>query len=125
MFTTIRQSTTRSWRDGNGVVETETFAKSSSRSGQKKEEGDGMSYKELDGNLRGELSITLTPREEQVVGLLMKSLNCTQIAKELKVKLQTVKNQVAIIYEKLDVHNRVQLMLAMEKRKNANAAPVS
>jgi DNA-binding NarL/FixJ family response regulator len=51
----------------------------------------------------------LTPREQQMVSLLVEGHSNGEIAKRLRLKRQTVKNQLATIYQKVGVTNRVQL----------------
>ena len=60
-------------------------------------------------NSRGQ--VVLTPREEQTVTLVTEGLNNRQIARELKVKENTVKKSLLRIYDKLGVSNRVELVL--------------
>lgn len=52
----------------------------------------------------------LTPREEDVLILLMKGLSYTDIAKKLFVERTTVLTHVLRIYQKLNVDNRWELM---------------
>ncbi|MEJ2549098.1 MAG: response regulator transcription factor [Anaerolineales bacterium] len=49
----------------------------------------------------------LTPREIEVLGLLGRGLDNGEIAAELCVSVQTIKNYVHCIYSKLGVNNRV------------------
>ncbi len=51
---------------------------------------------------------TLTPREEQVLQLLVEGRAVRQIALELKIAPSTVKNHVQSIYGKLQVSNRAE-----------------
>ncbi len=53
---------------------------------------------------------TLTPREREVLALLIKAYDNSQIAEALGIAHQTVKNHIHLIYEKLMVQNRMQLM---------------
>ena len=50
----------------------------------------------------------LTPREIEVLGLLGRGLDNSEIAEELYVSKQTVKNYVHTIYSKLGAKNRVE-----------------
>jgi DNA-binding NarL/FixJ family response regulator len=50
----------------------------------------------------------LTPREHEVLELLARGLNNHEIAKELNISLSTVQFHVSNIFEKLDVHNRIE-----------------
>ena len=60
-------------------------------------------------NSRGQ--VVLTPREEQTVNLVTEGLNNREIARELKLKENTVKKSLLRIYDKLGVSNRVELVL--------------
>lgn len=53
----------------------------------------------------------LTPREEEILGLLSEGLENREIAERLSVTEKTVKNHLTRIYEKLRVKNRVQAVL--------------
>jgi DNA-binding NarL/FixJ family response regulator len=56
------------------------------------------------------LAASLTDREEDVLGLLASGLSNRQIAERLGLRPQTVKNHVSRVYEKLDVHSRLELL---------------
>ena len=56
------------------------------------------------------LASSLTDREEEVLGLLAAGLSNRQIAERLRLRPQTVKNHVSRVYEKLDVHSRLELL---------------
>lgn len=56
------------------------------------------------------LAAALTDREEEVLGLLAAGLSNRQIAARLGLRPQTVKNHVSRVYEKLDVHSRLELL---------------
>ncbi len=57
-----------------------------------------------------------SPRERQIVTLLVKGSSNQEIADRLGLRLQTVKNHLSRIYRKLGVPNRVQLaVLALNK----------
>ena len=59
------------------------------------------------------LAASLTDREEEVLGLLAAGLSNRQIAERLGLRPQTVKNHVSRVYEKLDVHSRLELLAAL------------
>lgn len=62
---------------------------------------------------------TLTPREQEVLGLVAKGLDNADIADHLKIAPKTVRNHVSRIYGKLCVDNRAQaVVLAREARLN-------
>jgi DNA-binding NarL/FixJ family response regulator len=56
------------------------------------------------------LAPSLTGREDEVLGLLAAGLSNQQIAERLGLRPQTVKNHVRRVYEKLDVHSRLELL---------------
>lgn len=53
----------------------------------------------------------LTPRERQLIRLVAEGCRNAEIAMRLRVREQTVKNQLSIVYEKLGVRGRVALAL--------------
>jgi len=53
----------------------------------------------------------LTPREEQVVALVVEGLGNRQIARELRLSEHTVKKYIFRIFEKLGISSRVELVL--------------
>jgi DNA-binding NarL/FixJ family response regulator len=58
--------------------------------------------------LRGETPKNLTPRQHQIMKLVTRGLTNRQIAIELGIKENTVKNWLVKIYDKMGVVNRVQ-----------------
>lgn len=52
----------------------------------------------------------LSRREIEILRLIGKGYDNTLIAKKLSIAEQTVKNHVSVIYSKLNVHNRIQVM---------------
>jgi DNA-binding CsgD family transcriptional regulator len=58
----------------------------------------------------------LTPREAEIVGLVMRGFSNKEIEAELFISLETVKKHLSTIYRKLGVRNRLQLSLLMQKR---------
>ena len=60
-------------------------------------------------NSQGDL--LLTPREEQVVGLVSEGLSNRQVARELTLSEHTVKKYLFHIYDKLGISTRVELVL--------------
>jgi DNA-binding NarL/FixJ family response regulator len=58
----------------------------------------------------------LTPREREVLGLICEGLADAEIAKELAVSRNTVRNQVAAIYGKVNVHRRSALIVWARER---------
>ena len=55
--------------------------------------------------------IYMTSREIQVVQLLVRGQSNAEIANELGIQMQTVKNLLSSIYTKLGVSTRLQLVL--------------
>ena len=52
--------------------------------------------------------LVLTPRESEILALLVEGLNYTMIAEKLFVSLDTVRNHIRHIYEKLQVHSKAE-----------------
>ena len=59
------------------------------------------------------LAPSLTVREEEVLRLVAAGLGNRQIAERLGLRPQTVKNHVRRVFEKLDVHSRLELIGAL------------
>jgi DNA-binding NarL/FixJ family response regulator len=53
----------------------------------------------------------LTPRQIEILCALLEGSSNREIAARLGVREQTIKNQLSVMYEKLGVHNRLQLAL--------------
>lgn len=53
---------------------------------------------------------TLTPREQQVLELMIRDFNNSEIAEKLSIAERTVRNYVSLIYDKLMVESRFELM---------------
>ena len=68
------------------------------------------------------LAPSLTGREEEVLQLVAEGLSNRQIADRLGLRPQTVKNHVRRVFEKLDVHSRLELIGAL--RLPGAAVPV-
>lgn len=66
-----------------------------------------------DGAPRQSRPLFLTPRERQVVELLIDGCSNDDIAARLRLRPQTVKNQLTRIYTKVGVATRVQLAVAV------------
>jgi DNA-binding NarL/FixJ family response regulator len=60
----------------------------------------------------------LTKREKEVLLLLSTGLNNKDIAEKLFIEEQTVRNHVSMIYSKIGVHDRIELMLMVNKIKD-------
>lgn len=61
------------------------------------------------------LAPSLTGREEQVLRLVAAGLTNHRIAERLGLRPQTVKNHVRRVFEKLDVHSRLELIGALRE----------
>jgi DNA-binding NarL/FixJ family response regulator len=62
------------------------------------------------------LAPSLTGREEEVLQFVAEGLSNGQIAERLGLRPQTVKNHVHRVFEKLDLHNRLELIGALRGR---------
>jgi DNA-binding NarL/FixJ family response regulator len=58
---------------------------------------------------------SLTKREREVLRLLVNANDNRQIAEKLAIAEQTVKNYISIIYGKLGITNRIEIMRYMDK----------
>lgn len=56
-------------------------------------------------------NLHFTPREKDIMSLLMIGLTNKEIAEKLIVTIHTVKVYIEQIYEKTSCHNRVQLVI--------------
>jgi two-component system, NarL family, nitrate/nitrite response regulator NarL len=65
---------------------------------------------------RSQRLAALTNRRRQVAMLICEGLSSRSIAKKLGVTEGTVKVHLHAIYEKLDVHSRTELMIALAGR---------
>jgi DNA-binding NarL/FixJ family response regulator len=59
------------------------------------------------------LALSLTGREEEILGLVAEGLSNRHIGERLGLRPQTVKNHVHRVFEKLDVHSRLELIGAL------------
>jgi RNA polymerase sigma factor (sigma-70 family) len=60
---------------------------------------------------------TLSRREKQIVDALLAGCTNKEIAQQLGVSDQTIKNQLTTLYKKMGVSSRLELvLLAMERR---------
>ena len=60
-------------------------------------------------------ALGLTPRQAEVLALLLKGLPNKLIARELKLSVETIKNHVAAVLRALGVHTRTQAVLAVSQ----------
>ena len=60
--------------------------------------------------------VALSRREQEVLALVAQGLSNQAIAAELGIKVQTVRNHLAVIYSKLNVHSRVEAVVWARER---------
>jgi len=65
-------------------------------------------------------SSSLTPREEQILEFVSMGQTNKEIAKGLGISEKTVKHYMTNIMQKLQVRNRVEAVLSVRNKKNAN-----
>jgi DNA-binding NarL/FixJ family response regulator len=65
----------------------------------------------------------LTPRERDILGLMCQGLADQEIAGELEISRNTVRNFVALIYQKIGVHRRSAAIVWARDRGFTGAAP--
>jgi DNA-binding NarL/FixJ family response regulator len=71
---------------------------------------------ELAGEQIPHSSIKLTPREIQIINTIAEGLSNKEIAQRLSIEVQTVKNHVHNVLDKLQLHNRLEaVQYAREK----------
>jgi len=66
---------------------------------------------------------TLTAREEQILDLLGKGLRNKEIARQLDLKEKTVKHYVTNILQKLQLRNRVEAAILLQKQSKLERGP--
>ena len=64
----------------------------------------------------------LTRREQQVAGAVSRGLTNKQIAAEFGISVETVKQHLSSVYDKLAVAGRVMLAVHMIRTTNAQSA---
>jgi DNA-binding NarL/FixJ family response regulator len=75
---------------------------------------------EAQQTLRSFESLGLTPRQADVLALLLKGLPNKLIARELSLSVETVKDHVAAVLRALGVNSRTQAVLAVSQMTQAN-----
>lgn len=75
---------------------------------------------ELVGEKVPESSVKLTPREVQVINKIADGLTNREIARQLFIEEQTVKNHVHNILDKLQLHNRLEAVQYAREKKLLN-----
>lgn len=68
-------------------------------------------------------ALGLTPRQTEVLGLLLKGLPNKLIARELKLSVETVKDHVAAVLRTLGVSTRTQAVLAVSQMSYPGGVP--
>lgn len=71
---------------------------------------------ELAGEQIPRSSVTLTPREIQIVNTIAEGLSNKEIAQRLSIEVQTVKNHVHNVLDKLQLHSRLEAVQYARER---------
>ncbi len=71
------------------------------------------------GNIRGKVDISLSPRESYIANSITKGHTYREIAEELSLSTNTVRNHVANVYKKLSVRSKIELMGVMKKDQSS------
>ena len=66
-------------------------------------------------------SIGLTPRQTEVLALLLRGQSNKLIARELNLSVETIKDHVAAVLRSLNVHSRTQAVLAVSRMSQQGA----
>ncbi len=64
---------------------------------------------------RNSIADDFTEREKEIASLMVEGLTNKQIADKLYISEGTVKNYISSIYEKTDIHDRVKLVIELQK----------
>jgi DNA-binding NarL/FixJ family response regulator len=67
---------------------------------------------------------TCTPRERQVLALLLRGMTNRQIAQTLGIEEDTVKKHLQHVYDKLEVRRRALVMIAVPAHSSAGTPSV-
>jgi len=62
-----------------------------------------------------ELHPRLTPRQQEILELIASGLSTSEIAKELTLSTETVRNHLRRVFEELHVHTRVEAIVAAQR----------
>lgn len=69
---------------------------------------------------------SLTPRDRDIIALVLAGHTNAEIARRLEIQLQTLKNTLSTIYDKLGVSTRLQLaVLLLRDRVNFTAGTLA
>ena len=63
------------------------------------------------------MNIILTPREKEIIHLLVKNFSTKEIAKELNISEKTVRNHISNVIQKLGVESRIQAVFELVRLK--------
>ena len=63
------------------------------------------------------MNIILTPREKEILHLLVKNFSTKEIAKELNISEKTVRNHISNVIQKLGVESRIQAVFELVRLK--------
>jgi DNA-binding CsgD family transcriptional regulator len=86
----------------------------------------GKSRSEESGDLAGRLlkNYNISPREEEIIHLILQGKSNKEIQATLFISHHTVKNHVYNIYQKMNVKSRIQLMSAvLDRTASSTGAP--
>jgi len=61
-------------------------------------------------------SLKPSPRQQRVIELVARGLKNREIAKQMGIREQVIRNYLSLIYDKIGVSNRVELALWYEAR---------
>jgi DNA-binding NarL/FixJ family response regulator len=70
-------------------------------------------------SVKAERLAVLTDRQQQVATLVCDGLTCRAVAEQLDVTEGTVKLHLHAVYQKLGVHSRTALMIALADRRKS------
>ena len=62
----------------------------------------------------------LTPREREIALMILQGKNKREIADSLYLSISTIKTDVEHIYQKFNVHNKVEFIIYIIKNKRAD-----
>lgn len=65
--------------------------------------------------------LLLTPREQEILNLVALGKTNEEIAHELSLAEKTIKNNLCVIIQKLEVRNRVELAIWVHKHLSSNS----
>lgn len=75
----------------------------------------GTSKRLIEGSIEAFDKYGLTPKEREVVGLILDDMSDGEIADELSISRATLKTHIYNIYRKANVNNRLQLIKLAKK----------